>query len=128
MEIWKTTEALKGCYEVSNEGRIRRTAPPRRGNRTFVGKILKNQTIGRSPYRYFAVSINGRTTPVHRLVCEAFHGPAPEGCEVSHKNNDKLDNRSRNLEWATHKKNSHNSVRTFVVGAKRGWIKRRLLK
>lgn len=38
---------------------------------------------------------------VHRLVCEAFHGPPPLGHEVDHKNEVKHDNRARNLEWVT---------------------------
>jgi hypothetical protein len=43
---------------------------------------------------------------VHRLVCEAFHGPAPEGKNVViHINEDAHDNRPQNLKWGTQKEN-----------------------
>lgn len=43
---------------------------------------------------------------VHRLVCEAFHGPAPEGKHVViHINENSHDNRPQNLKWGTQKEN-----------------------
>jgi hypothetical protein len=43
---------------------------------------------------------------VHRLVCEAFHGPAPEGKNVViHENENALDNRPENIRWGTQKEN-----------------------
>lgn len=43
-----------------------------------------------------------RAEPVHRLVCEAFHGPAPESAElVRHLDGDPLNNRADNLAWGT---------------------------
>jgi hypothetical protein len=39
---------------------------------------------------------------VHRLVCEAFHGPCPDDKTlVAHGNGDHSDNRPDNLRWAT---------------------------
>jgi hypothetical protein len=38
----------------------------------------------------------------HRLICEAFHGPAPEGMRlVRHLDGDKPNNRADNLAWGT---------------------------
>jgi hypothetical protein len=42
---------------------------------------------------------------VHRLVCEAFHGPAPDGCEVAHGDNDRANPSADNLRWATRREN-----------------------
>jgi hypothetical protein len=43
---------------------------------------------------------------VHRLVCEAFHGPAPEGLPVViHLDEDATNNRPENLKWGTQKEN-----------------------
>jgi hypothetical protein len=46
------------------------------------------------------------TLKVHRLVCEAFHGPAPfDRAVVLHINEDAHDNRPENLKWGTQKEN-----------------------
>ena len=39
------------------------------------------------------------------MVCEAFHGPCPDGHEVAHGNGDRSDNRPSNLRWATKPQN-----------------------
>lgn len=41
------------------------------------------------------------TSRVHSLVCEAFHGPRPEGMDCSHLDDDKGNNRPDNLCWET---------------------------
>ena len=46
---------------------------------------------------------------IHQLVCEAFHGSKLNNMEVSHLNNNKTDNRAKNLCWATRKENIANS-------------------
>jgi hypothetical protein len=43
---------------------------------------------------------------VHRAVCEAFHGPAPDGMPyVLHIDEDAHNNRPENLKWGTQKEN-----------------------
>jgi hypothetical protein len=42
---------------------------------------------------------------VHRLVCEAFHGPCPPGLETLHGDENGLNNRPENLRWGTRKEN-----------------------
>lgn len=43
---------------------------------------------------------------VHRLVCEAFNGPAPsERAVVIHLDEDATNNRADNLRWGTQKEN-----------------------
>jgi len=43
---------------------------------------------------------------VHRLVCEAFHGPAPDGRSVViHLDEDATNNRPENLKWGTQREN-----------------------
>lgn len=45
---------------------------------------------------------------VSRLVCEAFHGPAPfDGAMALHKDEDPSNNTPSNLEWGTAKKNQN---------------------
>lgn len=38
---------------------------------------------------------------VHVMVCEAFHGPRPEGHHAAHRNGIHIDNRASNLRWST---------------------------
>jgi len=50
---------------------------------------------------------------VHRLVCEAFRGEAPdERSQVNHKNKngDKTDNHADNLEWNTPRQNNQHAL------------------
>jgi len=43
---------------------------------------------------------------IHRLVCEAFHGPPPFArAVVIHLDEDALNNRADNLKWGTQKEN-----------------------
>jgi len=43
---------------------------------------------------------------VHRLVCEAFHGPAPfRNAVVIHLDEVGVNNRPENLKWGTQKEN-----------------------
>lgn len=62
---------------------------------------------------YPAVRLAGISAgfPVHRLVCEAFHGPKPTPKhEVAHWDGDKTNNTAPNLRWATHKENCQDTV------------------
>lgn len=47
-----------------------------------------------------------KTFKIARLVCEAFHGPAPFArAVVMHKDENSRNNRADNLEWGTQKQN-----------------------
>ena len=60
---------------------------------------------------YGQTSIGGKTTRVHRLVCEWFHGPAPDNkpCALHSCHNPKCCN-PRHLRWGTHKENMEEKV------------------
>lgn len=48
----------------------------------------------------------GKNYKIHRLVCEAFHGPAPEGKPyVLHADEDATNNRLENISWGSQKEN-----------------------
>jgi hypothetical protein len=60
-----------------------------------------------------------KTLRVHRVACEAFHGPAPEGKpECDHKNRSRHDNRASNLRWATVSLNRTNTSPRTDMGVK----------
>lgn len=67
---------------------------------------------------YRRVRIDGKQHRVHRLVCTAFHGPAPEGHEACHNDGDRLNNNASNLRWGTRAENVADAQRhgTFSSG------------
>ena len=67
-----------------------------------------------------------RTRLVHRLVCEAWHGPPPSSaCHASHRNNVRHDNRAANLRWLTPRDNNleRNKHGTMPAGPRNGKTK-----
>ena len=68
------------------------------------------------------------TKKVHRLVCEAFHGPAPVGSPVViHLDENGLNNNASNLRWGTQKENLNMpGFKTYCknrTGEKSPWAK-----
>ncbi|MFE7624277.1 HNH endonuclease [Streptomyces sp. NPDC057509] len=64
-------------------------------------------------------------TAVHRLVLEAFRGPAPEGTEGAHMDGNKLNNRVDNLAWVTAKVNAqHREQHGTTARGERFWSAR----
>ena len=54
----------------------------------------------------FTTTYKGKTYKVARLICEAFHGPAPEDRPVCmHLDENAANNRADNLAWGTQKEN-----------------------
>lgn len=113
MEIWKNIEGYEDCYEVSNQGRVRRkdgyvnTGIKNNEKRFIKGKILK-QNLKNNGYLTVDLSkdYKVKTASVHRLV--AFHfceKDSEEKTEVNHINCNKMDNRVENLEWVTPQQN-----------------------
>lgn len=100
-EIWKPVAGYEGLYEVSNTGRVKST--PRCGTK---GRILK-QNVGARGYARVELSKGNRQKKhfVHRLVASAFIGPIPDGLQVNHIDENKLNNRADNLNFMTAKEN-----------------------
>ena len=110
-EIWKDVAEYEGFYKVSNKGNIH--SVERRNSRGYRlgGRILKPKYDGKG-YPQVNLHKNGKskTTTVHRLVAEAFI-PNPKGfLEVNHKDENKSNNESSNLEWCTHKYNMNHGT------------------
>jgi hypothetical protein len=122
-EVWNPVVGDEGSYEVSDLGRVRsldRTivrssklgklhSVPRRGGFLKPG-------LNRRGYRY--VNLRGGTRTIHRLVLQAFVGPAPEGHEAAHWDGNRQNNKLSNLRWATRAANQGDRHRhgTALVG------------
>lgn len=110
MEIWKPIPEYEGYYEVSSMGNVRSLDSVRTMangvEREYAGKVL-TPSVGMDDYLVVDLSVNGKkkTCKVHRLVAEAFV-PNPLNLPiVNHRNENKHDNRSSNLEWCSVKYN-----------------------
>lgn len=103
-EIWKPASIVG--LEVSSHGRIRvipyHREMPHGGTRVYgghawPGAIARDCSRPRRVFRF-----RGKTYKVHRVVCEAFHGPEPfPNADVIHRDGDTLNNAENNLRWAT---------------------------
>jgi hypothetical protein len=108
-EVWKAIKGYEGHYEVSNLGRVRsldRTITTVRGPRVKRGRIIKFQLAGRG-YPKVELQLVGcvQTVYIHQLVAYAFVGVRPSGWEINHKDGNKLNNCSSNLEYLTRSNN-----------------------
>lgn len=97
-------------FLASNWGRIRRIkmpdgrVRPTPSNGTY-GSVTRSKLGAAHSYMSSWYRDIGNVK-IHRLVCEAFHGPAPfPRAVVIHLNEDAHDNRPENLKWGTQKEN-----------------------
>lgn len=111
MEIWKDVEGYEGLYQVSNEGRIKSIRKDKFLSVNFSGNGYGRVVLYNNGYKAFLV---------HRLVATAFL-PRPEGCtEVNHKDLNKTDNRSENLEWTTASENTKHAFKNRDIYRAKG--------
>ena len=106
-EEWQPVPSFP-MYDASTLGRIR--------NRE-QGHLLQNW---QDRYGYIQVRLSvdslKKQVPVHRVVAEAFLGPA-NGMTVNHRDGDKLHNAIANLEYMTNAENiEHASISGFLRG------------
>lgn len=105
MEKWKSIPSLKG-YIACNDGRVMRLphakSMPNGGVRHYGGQ----PTFGILVEGRYQINVRGKTLRVHRLVCEAFAGPAPfPEAACLHIDEDSTNNSSKNLKWGNQKEN-----------------------
>lgn len=113
-EIWKQIEGFEGRYYVSNYGRVKVKGGTRFKNqkhtKNIPDKILK---YGRNNSGYLTVGLGRRvdgtrrTKTVHKLVALAFLPNPNNYPEINHLDENKDNNCVWNLEWCTHKYNTH---------------------
>jgi|SRR6185369_4932266 len=105
-EAWRPVIGFETQYEISDWGRIRN---------------IKGRPLKISNFRgYSRISLYRRSRgskrhtninqSIHRLVMEAFVGPA-NGLHVNHVDGNKVNNRLENLEYVTPKENSDHAYR-----------------
>ena len=111
-ERWLPVVGYEGLYEVSDLGNVRTAARTvRRGMieaYQIRPRLLAFSSGGRAD-RYLRVMLTAgkkRHAYVHRLVCEAFRGPAPSPDHVvCHLDDRPHHNTAANLTWGTKSEN-----------------------
>lgn len=101
---WRSIAGYEGRYEVSDEGQVR--------------SLLRNKILrpahNKGGYElvnlYRQTGSRGATITVHKLVARAFLGEKPPGMEVNHKDCNKTNNRSDNLEYVTPLQNTRHAI------------------
>lgn len=104
--------SIPGAY-ADSLGRIKlpesRAQMPHGGVREYKTKWVvgvRRRAARTARHVYFGTTYRGKNYKIHRLVCEAFHGPAPfEGAVVLHLDEDATNNRPDNLRWGTMREN-----------------------
>lgn len=109
MECWRSVRGYEGFYEVSNLGRVRsldRYVQHGDGMTMRRGKIL---SASKNTDGYLQVNLckDGKCIKarVHKLVADAFVDGWFPGAEVDHKDCDRTNNASSNLQWLSHSDN-----------------------
>jgi len=98
------------AFDVSEWGDVRRAVSVHGGN---AGERLRGFIDADGYVRYSLTNLDGRKEQVtaHRLVAEAFIGPAPSlKHEVAHNNGSRVCAHYRELRWATRKENHRDTL------------------
>ena len=111
-EIWKDVIEFENMYQISNKGNVKSLK-----RKSVSGKILKERLLSPSKDTkgYLRVSLHKENKSyhrsVHRLVAQTFLGNKIE-LQVNHKDGDKTNNITTNLEWCSNKENSEHAYNT----------------
>jgi len=105
-EEWRPVLGYEDIYQVSNQGHVRSADrlvkhDSRGGMRAERGIVLT--VFLREGYP--SVSLGNKIVYTHKLVCEAWRGPRPDGLQCRHLDGNPLNCTPQNLRWGTPKEN-----------------------
>lgn len=115
-ERWLPVLGFEGLYSISSSGRLRsepRVVMRRNGVLQTIPGKLKAAVVGKHGYLRYGLNKHGANRPrfAHRLVLDAFVGPAPAGCVCCHNDGNPGNANLNNLRWDTMKANSQDAIR-----------------
>lgn len=118
---------LGGKYVAGNDGHIYCFSTAK-VNARKPQPFLVAETIGSGGYPFVAIIQEGKrkTTPVHRLVCAAFHGEPPTAHSVvRHLDGNRSNNEPANITWGTYAQNEADKRRhgRTAAGEKHGQVR-----
>jgi len=115
MDALQAIPGYDGLYSVTRDGRVFSHAKPRRKGHWDPKEFFLKPRYTRNGYQYVTLVRPGLTRNmfVHRIVCLAFHGPAPADQPiVNHKDAQKANNHADNLEWCSYSENMVHAMKT----------------
>ena len=123
IEIWKDVVGYEGLYQVSNLGNVKSLDRIvfNKGISKFYkmkGKKLSTNKSNGSGYKVISLNKDGisKNYYTHRLVAEAFVPNENLYPQVNHKDENKYNNNSNNLEWCTCKyNNNYGTARDRII-------------
>lgn len=120
-EIWKDIPDYEGIYQVSNLGSIRSLVRIDRKGRKRGGKFMQpvKTNDGYTQVTLYKNSL-GKNIFIHRIVGAAFVLNPSNKPFINHKNSNREDNRSFNLEWITTSENNRHAYRNGLRKITRG--------
>lgn len=106
VERWLPVVGYESYYEVSDFGRVKSLSRRTSNGQQRQGRIL-SQALTSFGHPMVSLCVDGaaKSYAIHQLVAKAFIGPYPDGMEVCHGANGRLDNRLSNLSYGTKRKN-----------------------
>ena len=116
-EIWKIITEYPE-YEISNKGRIK--YPIRKGKKPYKMRITEGGGTA-DGYKDFNLKNENENEKIsiHRLVARTFV-PNPHNYNiVNHKDGNKINNKSENLEWCTRSENTKHAYENDLISGKR---------
>ena len=102
MEFWKDINGYEGYYQISSYGNVKNVT---------TGTILIGDTNNVGYRRVTLHKPIKKRFFVHKLVAMHFCDGFKENLVVNHKDGDKLNNHSENLEWVTRSENDLHAYR-----------------
>jgi len=108
--FWRTAPNFPD-YQVSAMGVRRSTG----GQGAKKGRLMSLFDAGGYPHVRLSRDGKAYNIAVHRLICEAWYGPAPYGYECAHWDGNCLNFDPSNLRWATKKENEEDKGRHGVI-------------
>ena len=118
-ETWKDVVGFEGLYKVSDKGNVYSVARKDSIGRKSGGRMLK-PAYNRGGYLTVGLCKSGKVKReyIHRLVAETFILNPKGFLEINHKDENKSNNESSNLEWCTREYNVNYGTRTEKTSKK----------
>ena len=116
-EIWKPTIGFEEAYEDSNYGRIRSIDRINHQGIFYKGIVLK-PCVASNGYPLVTLMKNGRqhSLTLHRLIALNHVDGYFDGAIVNHKDSNRTNNHSSNLEWCDYyHNNEHGGAKYYLV-------------